>query len=165
MAWNEPEKLRTRFGFVCGERWEDMSLAEGAGVRTCAQGEQSVFAAQTPEDFEHHARQGHSVRVMLSSGQPLVAKPEDPDELDSSDDSSIFVGLALPGHPHRQPDAPVPPPTGPSDWSLPSIPSLEPAVPTKPVAPTEPLPTRRMERWVLVLLMLAAAALAALWWL
>lgn len=161
MAWNKSEKLRTRFGFVCDERWEDMSPAEGAGVRTCAQCDRSVFAAQTPEDFEHHARQGHCVRVKLSSGQPLVAKPDDPDELDSS----IFVGLALPGHPHRQPDAPVPPPTGPSDWSLPSIPSLEPAVSTKPVASTEPLPTRRMERWVLVLLMLAAAALAALWWL
>ena len=161
MAWNESEKLRPRFGFVCDERWEDMSPAEGAGVRTCAQCDRSVFAAQTPEDFEHHARQGHCVRVRLSSGQPLVAKPDDPDELDSSDDSSIFVGLALPG----QPDAPMPPPTGASAWVPPPIPSLEPPVPPEPVAPTEPRPTRRMERWVLVILMLAAAALAAIWWL
>lgn len=78
MAWNETERLKKRFQFICDVQWDDMDPTGRPGVRSCSRCETPVFAAPTEAEFDHHASLGRCVFAPTTRGTALVAKPEGP---------------------------------------------------------------------------------------
>jgi hypothetical protein len=102
MAWNETERLKQRFQFICDVRWEDMDPTADAGVRTCGRCDKAVFTAASEAEFDRHARLGRCVFAPTTHGDALIAKPEGPPPAPPP-----LAGAPMPPRPEpleRQPD-------------------------------------------------------------
>lgn len=80
MAWNETDKLKERFSFLCSAKYGDMSATDDARVHHCAKCDTLVYEAASEAEFDSHAREGRCVSVVSLSGAKLVAVPDDPDD-------------------------------------------------------------------------------------
>jgi hypothetical protein len=80
MAWNDFDRLRERFSFVCSAQLDDISATNEDRVLHCAKCDTSVYEAASATEFDHHARLGRCVSVVSRHGVTLMAKPDDPDD-------------------------------------------------------------------------------------
>ena len=80
MVWNETDKLKERFSFLCSARYGDMSATGDPRVHHCAKCNTLVYEAASAAEFDSHAREGRCVSVVSLSGARLMAAPDDPDD-------------------------------------------------------------------------------------
>lgn len=116
MAWNDPDKLRARFSFVCDVPLDQMSARED-GVRHCARCAKDVFPARSPEEFDARAREGVCVYAASTQDDILIAAPPPPPKgMPARPEPPVTAGIPYDPERFRRepiPEPPPPPPTPP----------------------------------------------------
>ncbi len=60
------------FKFKCDQDWETMTRTAVDGVRHCGECDKDVFSCTSIEDVAKHARLGHCIAIVPTSGSRLL---------------------------------------------------------------------------------------------
>lgn len=142
------EELRTRYrlGFVCDQRWNDMT-PEAPGARRCAGCDRQVHLTGSAGDFDRLAAAGHCVAVYPHVlPQVLEHLIDAPDRGLARGEGPCLLEGDLPPLPLAGAPRPIDP--GPVMGSVVPMPPLPPPSPGPPLVPAPPAdgPLKRLRR-------------------